>query len=53
MGESLERNVLVGGGDLRELVLKQLGVVDTNHVKPLFATRKLAWSTGLLIVLWG
>jgi hypothetical protein len=51
--ELLERNVLVGGGDLRELVLKQLGVVDANHVKPLFATRKLAWSTGLLIVLWG
>jgi len=52
--ESLERNVLVGGGgDLREVVLKQLGVVDANHVKPLFATRKLAWSTGLLIVLWG
>jgi len=52
--ESLQRNVLVGGGgDLREVVLKQLGVVDANHVKPLFATRKLAWSTGLLIVLWG
>jgi hypothetical protein len=52
--ESLARNVLAGGGgDLREVVLKQLGVVDANHVKPLFATRKLAWSTGLLIVLWG
>ena len=53
--ESLERNVLVGGGgDLREMVLKQLrSAVDANHVKPLFATRKLAWSTGLLIVLWG
>ena len=52
--ESLQRNVLVGGGgDLREVVLKQLGVVDANHVRPLFATRKLAWSTGLLIVLWG
>jgi len=50
--ESLERNVLVGG-DLRELVLKQLGVVDANHVKPLFAMRKLAWSSGLLIVLRG
>ena len=48
-GESLERNVLVGG----VVVLKQLGVVDANHVKPLFATRKLAWTTGLLIILWG
>jgi hypothetical protein len=52
--ESLERNVSVGGGgDLREVVLKQLGVVDANHVKPLFVMRKMAWSTGLLIVLWG
>jgi hypothetical protein len=44
--------VLSGSGDLREVVLQKLGVVDANHVKPLFATRKLAWSTGLLIVLW-
>ena len=26
---------------------------DGNHVKPLFATRKLAWSTSLLIIIWG
>ena len=52
--ESLERNVLVGGGgDLREVLLKQLRVMDADHVKLLFATRKLAWSTGLLVVLWG
>jgi hypothetical protein len=47
-------NVMVGvSGDLREVLLKKLGVVDANHVKPLFATKRLAWSTGLLIVLWG
>ena len=55
--ESLEQNVSVGGGGvLRKVVLKQLRVrsaVDANHVKLLFETRKLAWSTGLLIVLWG
>lgn len=51
--ESLEQNILVGGsGDLREVVLKQLGVMDADHVKPLFATRKLALLTGLLVVLW-
>ncbi|KAF4617501.1 hypothetical protein D9613_006442 [Agrocybe pediades] len=33
-------------------VRRTLAVVDTNHVKPLFATRKLAYSTTLLIVLW-
>ena len=51
--DSLERNVSVGGGGvLRKVVLKQLrSAVDANHVKSLFATRRLAWSTGLLIVL--
>jgi hypothetical protein len=40
---------------VREVVLKPLGVMDADHVKPLFATRKLAWLTGLtglLVVLW-
>jgi hypothetical protein len=33
-------NAMVGvGGDLREVVLKKLGVVDVNHIKPLFATK--------------
>ena len=55
LGKStMEEYVVVGrGGDFREVVLKKLGVVDANHVKPLFATRKFAWSTVLLIVLWG
>ena len=37
-----------------------MGAIQANlakfkgaRVKPLFATRKLAWSTGLLIFLWG
>ncbi|KAF9529833.1 MFS general substrate transporter [Crepidotus variabilis] len=34
------------------VVLEKLSVFDSNHVAPLFATRKLAWSTSLLIVLW-
>ena len=32
---------------------RHLSIFDGNHVKPLFATRKLAISTMLLIVLWG
>lgn len=24
-----------------------------SHIKPLFATKKMAWSTSLLIVIWG
>lgn len=34
-------------------VKRKLAILDSNHVKPLFATRKLAYSTGLLIVIWG
>jgi len=34
-------------------VKRKLAIFDANHVKPLFATRKLAYSTSLLITLWG
>lgn len=33
--------------------LRKLEKFDTGHVRSLFATRKLAWSTSLLIALWG
>lgn len=32
---------------------RQVAKFDSKHVKSLFATRKLAYSTSLLIVLWG
>ncbi|OCH87958.1 MFS general substrate transporter [Obba rivulosa] len=31
---------------------RKLEIFSTSHVKPLFATRKLAYSTSLLVVLW-
>lgn len=34
-------------------VKRKLAIFDASHVKPLFATRKLAYSTSLLIILWG
>lgn len=34
-------------------VKRKLAVLGGEHVRALFATRKLAYSTGLLIVLWG
>ena len=34
-------------------VQRKLSSYDTNHIKALFATRKLAWNTTLLIALWG
>jgi hypothetical protein len=30
-----------------------VSLTDMNHIKPLFATRTLAYSTSLLIALWG
>ncbi|KDQ59857.1 hypothetical protein JAAARDRAFT_33431 [Jaapia argillacea MUCL 33604] len=33
-------------------VKRKLAIFSGNHVKSLFATKKLAWSTSLLIVLW-
>ncbi|EMD35186.1 major facilitator superfamily protein [Gelatoporia subvermispora B] len=37
----------------RRQVLSQSSDFSTDHVKGLFATPKLAWSTSLLIALWG
>ena len=34
-------------------VLRKLRTVGGEHVKSLFATKKLAWSTSLLIAIWG
>ena len=34
-------------------VLRKLSSLNGSHVRPLFATRKLAYSTTLLIILWG
>jgi len=40
-------------GSTNRTLRRHLSIFDGNHVKPLFATRKLAVSTILLIVLWG
>ncbi|KAL0577361.1 hypothetical protein V5O48_004613 [Marasmius crinis-equi] len=45
---SMEEKNVGGGAALR----RHLAKFDSNHVKSLFATRKLAWSTSLLIALW-
>ena len=34
-------------------VRRKFANFDASHVKALFATRKLAWSTSILIALWG
>ena len=43
----------VEGNHVRSIVRQHLSKFDSNHVYPLFATRKLAFSTSLLIILWG
>ncbi|KAG2129408.1 uncharacterized protein EDB93DRAFT_1265784 [Suillus bovinus] len=30
----------------------KMGMFSNNHVKSLFATRKMAWSTTILIIIW-
>ena len=47
-GERAERYHV--GGIVRRYLSKKF---DSNHVYPLFATRKLAFSTSTLIILWG
>ena len=34
-------------------IRRQLRKFNGDHVRALFATKKLAWSTSLLIVIWG
>jgi hypothetical protein len=41
------------GNHVGSVVRQHLFKFDSNHVYPLFATRKLAYSTSLLIILWG
>ena len=41
------------GNYVGNVVRQHLSKFDSNHVYPLFATRKLAYSTSLLIILWG
>ena len=57
-----EAEMLAGGSDqdraemdtsAKAVAMRKLSKFDANHVKPLFATRKLAYSTSILIVLWG
>ena len=43
----------VEGNHVGNIVRQHLSKFDSNHVYPLFATRKLAFSTSLLIILWG
>lgn len=35
------------------VIMRKLEDFNAEHIRALFATRKLAWSTSLLIVLWG
>ncbi|KAK7046971.1 MFS general substrate transporter [Favolaschia claudopus] len=35
------------------VVGRKISVFNSDHLRPLFATRKVAYSTGLLILIWG
>ncbi|KDR81207.1 hypothetical protein GALMADRAFT_60449 [Galerina marginata CBS 339.88] len=38
--------------NVTKAIQRKLSMFDVNHVKPLFVTKKMAYSTSLLIVLW-
>lgn len=44
---------LVADTSAKGAMLRKLKTVSGEHVKSLFATKKLAWSTSLLIAIWG
>ena len=37
----------------RGAILRKLRILSGEHVRSLFATKKLAWSTSLMILCWG
>lgn len=41
------------GANFGHKVLSKSSVYNLSHIKALFATPKMAWSTSLLIALWG
>ncbi|KAL4072456.1 major facilitator superfamily domain-containing protein [Scleroderma yunnanense] len=57
-----EAEILLGGSSnendgmldtsAKAAAMRKLSKFDANHVRPLFATRKLAFSTSILIILW-
>ncbi|KZV93829.1 MFS general substrate transporter [Exidia glandulosa HHB12029] len=55
---SLDGSTIAGGDDAAldtsaaAAVKRKLAAFNSGHVKSLFATRKLAWSTFLLIIIW-
>lgn len=56
--EALENAGAEAGGERQDTmigreVLGKESKWNTKHVRALFATRKMAWSTSLLIALWG
>ncbi|KAK7046981.1 MFS general substrate transporter [Favolaschia claudopus] len=51
-GADREQQQQVNVNKVSAVVQRKLSVFGGDHVRPLFATRKLAYSTSLLIVLW-
>ena len=48
-----EYEPLAIGSNRRKGLLSSSSHLSGSHVKALFATKKMAWSTSLLIVIWG
>lgn len=48
-----EEHGIIEGTQGKPKVLSQSSNYTMGHIKALFKTRKLAWSTSLLIAIWG
>ncbi len=52
-GENQDPNSVGMDTSVRAAVRRNLSELSGDHVRPLFANAKLAWSTSLIITLWG
>ena len=51
--ENLDLESVVMDTSVRAVLRRSLSELSGEHVRPLFVSAKLAWSTSLIIILWG
>ncbi len=51
--ENPDSESVVMDTSVRAVLRRNLSELSGDHVRPLFASAKLAWSTSLIIILWG
>ncbi len=49
----MDRQMAMLNTSARGAIKRKMSVVNNSHLKVLFSTRKMVYSTGLLLILWG